>query len=513
MKLVTVTNVTRMQNVPTRSETSLAQEMDFQELYDHYNSLDMEELSSVINNQEYPPETLVSFLSFLEYADKLSLVSTICNLSIKTDSIYKEMLKIISNIFDTSTSFSSFEVFDKELRIRDYIVSFLHISKYSNLFVNTTLSTLGNRENKFFTLNCVKANIEEEELVYDYLYSNSTNFSTYYRTINMHKKLNNFKLRDIDNNNIHTNERVNGTEYIKIRHTPRHDKPWIEHQEIIQYKIDIIENKCITTGRPGIPGSVYTRLSCGTCFIMFPNTCLIVTSKKKSINNDEKSSLLYKFAMTLALYLQLLIRTIEQTLHTCVSLRPSCCDHNIETNFFEYCKACVKFLKINQSSEADVLETRYKEYQSYKATLERLSVDYNFLTQAMNRLIANADANLVLKDMIAHCHKSDFLKCISLGVFGLKYTLNIDALVYINLPREHRKNVCMFTGKKITFRSLRNVHHTLAIYNLFIRISNKLRNFKQEMKRNVFQLTEEDLDDWIEAYENFDLKYEATDME
>ena len=92
---------------------------------------------------------------------------------------------------------------------------------------------------------------------------------------------------------------------------------------------------------------------------------------------------------------------------------------------------------------------------------------------------------------------NSIIHTIKIGIFGLKCLFDIDAIINLNIPQQHKKHVCLFSGNKITYRSMRSHNQAAMIIAYYTEIIESLKGVALLLKPNIILMDDETVDELV----------------
>lgn len=468
----------------------------------------LEEQIAIYNGDVYPKEHFTKTLKFFNEV-RNEYVRSIFNSTVHyRKSIYKAFFDNIKNKMQTKTKFSDFSEFDSRITFGNHVISVLHIVSKSHLLVNPNIKITVRKSQSPFQINVLTPENPNSERIKSYIENSKNNLATFYRTINGQIKFSRKVFNEIINNKQHTRDEIKRSEHIMVR-CSLYNK-WLIRKQFESFEINIVDEMCITSGKPGIYGSVNFTLRDKSCIIFYPNgTCLMVSSKRMPVSTNIILSFIYKVVFGITFLTQLLIRYLE-TDGQHLLYKPRCCDHNKN-----YCPSCFRFMRINYPKETKKLKDRIEFTHEYYQAYPKLKQDYEFLTDMLDSItnVSNtseenqqlvADQALDRLEDYALNGGGDILQFYHIVIFGLKNLEKVDVVPYMHLPPSHKKLVCMFTGMRITYRSLKTSIDAMFVLAYYRKIIKRLKEYRSLVDQNIFTMSKERLKTIIDKICNGD---------
>lgn len=456
-------------------------------------------------------EDLASILKFfLEIQQSYEPAIFIQNVKI-SEGMFRVVFDFIIEQLGTQNTFTSFRHFGSEFM--DSVMSILTVDRdTSKILFNPKHLKPGRHDNSFFTVEVIN-NTENTPIVKQFVETSKFNFRSFVKTVTEKLKFSYSVRRDVINS-----RRINptlvsvGNDLFITEKVRDQTVPWLSTNKLVKFKVLIDGEKCISGGRPGIPGSIYITLNDRTSVILFrKGTCLIVGSKM-----DQRRQLpdfVWKTFRNIRFLINLFTTFSRSELHNRIvnntvleECKDSSCTHNL---------SCVKCLiKTAASNELSMNRSKNVEIEylrCYFSKYQQVCNEVESLESMMKQIEIRKPLSEVLQQLTDLCSdpNSEVLAKSRTSVFGLKKRDMINAGLFIQMPLSHKKNVSLFTGNRMTFRSLKSIAHARAIIDLYDYILNTIRNTKYNMG-NVFQYTDEELISLVDDYS--ELFYRDEDM-
>jgi hypothetical protein len=509
-------------------------------------------VTAIHNNSQ--PESFVKILSFLNETQS-KFEPAIFNLNIDTDEgvfsmIFRQLIKIIRN----NNMFSSFDFLGKSFTraVKHIMVVDKNIS---NLLINPQLITRDRFNNDFFNIEIIN-NMKTTDSIREYIETNRFTFTSYFKTISDKKKFSYSTRRDmINNKKLNPTITSVGDDYIHTESSRVKNQPWLITRKVTKFKIQVDGDKCISGGRPGIPGSIYFTLSDRTSVILFKRgTCLIVGSKDK--DDSTMITFMKKTFFNIFFQLNIYLKFIESNYHTIIfnfvnSIVSRCsvckekdipCDECLlktaVRNEIEY---STKYMFTNDNNDnndnnsnnnsnnsstsnstiipPDGFETQRMinvsiEYiRNYKKYYEIFLKDKIFLKKLIKSIINispydylnnlqeyQANIQSILTDLTGYIdqYPLSILAHTKVAVFGLRRKEPIYSGVFLQIPASHKKHISMFNGNRITYRSLKTSYGAKLLIELYDRIINEIKDLK--LYDNIYSLSPDKIYDMFDKY-------------
>ena len=467
--------------------------------------LTLEELFNKVhesNDDKAKPEKISTILNFFnEIKDECEPAMFILNVGIK-EGIFRPAFDFIFNLLTTTNSFESFNVLGS--CFMNNIATILTVNKNcANLIFNPKHLSVGKFNNNFFDIEVVNTT-PNTQLVKDFVETSQFNFRSYIKTVTEKVKFSYSTRRDIINN-----KKVNptissiGDQYIITEKVRNPNTPWLSTNKIIKFKILIDGEKCISGGRPGIPGSVYLTLFDRTSIILFKKgTCLIVGSKvnqKRTLVDFVK-----KTFNNLYFLVNIFVRFSQSVIHKEIvtNMKLTKCEKCLVADLT--CDECLRVTAIKNEIEGMREKNINVEYlRCYNEYYTNISKESSFLKNLCVDVIDNNSIEKIIKvvDDFIELHPDSILSQVKVAVFGLRKKEVINSGIFLQMPLSHRRNVSLFNGNRITYRSLKNTTHAKNLIELYNAILIKIKASRQKVG-NIFQYEDDKLFSMVDDFTN-----------